>query len=91
MFERFRKRQVWMLLGYDAFAREWYPLRGRFSTELAAQRAAKKRLVELERTQPSAVSGGQAGIQDQVYIIRPDGTRYRYLPGELRELDENPL
>jgi len=28
--------------------------------------------------QPSAVSGGQKGMQDQVFIHRPDGTSYRY-------------
>jgi len=38
----------------------------------------------LERVQPSRRSGGQqlGGIQDQVYIVRPDGSTYRVLPEE---------
>jgi hypothetical protein len=70
----------WSLEGYDTFAGECYPLPGRFRNEEAARRAAHKYLLKLERTQPSAVSGGQDGIQDQVYIRRPDGSMYRYLP-----------
>jgi hypothetical protein len=67
----------WTLLGYDKFAGEYYPLNGKFATEAEAMPAAKSRLADLERTQPSASSGGQDGIQDQVYIIRPDGTLFR--------------
>src|SRR5262245_18102138 len=65
----------WRLRGYDTFAGEDYPLPGSYWTEAQAQRAARKRLAELERTQPSVSSGGQrpGGIQDQVYIVRPDG------------------
>jgi hypothetical protein len=73
-------RERWGLQGYDTFAGEWYPLPGRFRTEEAARRAAHRRLQELERTQPSDVSGGQEGIQDQVYLRSPDGSVYRYLP-----------
>ncbi len=71
---------VWRLRGYDAFAGEWYSLSGLFFSERAARRAAHKRLKALERLQPSTTSGGQDGIQDQVYIVRPDGTLFRYLP-----------
>jgi len=55
---------------------------GRFWSEARAQRAARRHLEELERTQPSATSGGQTpgGIQDRVYIVRPSGTAYRYWP-----------
>jgi hypothetical protein len=70
----------WRLRGHDTFAGENYPLPGGFRTEKAAQNAARRRLAELERSQPSATSGGQDGIQDQVYVVRPDGTSYRYRP-----------
>jgi hypothetical protein len=70
----------WRLRGRDTFAGQDYALRGVFWTEKAAQRAARRRLAELERSQPSATSGGQDGIQDQVYVVRPDGTSYRYRP-----------
>jgi len=74
------KIAVWRLRGYDTFAGEWYPISGIYLSERAALRAAHKRLKALERSQPSATSGGQEGIQDQVYIVRPDGTMFRYLP-----------
>lgn len=70
----------WKLEGYDAFSREDYPLPGEYDTEDAAITAAKKRLEDLERTQPSESSGGQDGLQDRVYLIRPDGTKFRVLP-----------
>lgn len=70
----------WKLEGYDTFSREGYPLPGEYDTEDAAMTAAKKRLEYLERTQPSESSGGQGGVQDQVYLIRPDGTKFRVLP-----------
>lgn len=70
----------WKLEGYDTFDGEPYPLDGVYGTEAAARRAAQDRLDMLERTQPTAASGGQAdlGIQDRVYVVRPDGTKYRY-------------
>jgi hypothetical protein len=67
----------WKLQGYDTFAREDYPLDGEFDTEADAIAAAQSRLADLERAQPSASSGGQDGIQDRVYVIRPDGTLFR--------------
>ncbi len=69
--------QVWRLRGYDAFAGEWYPLPGVFLSESAAIRAAHRRLKQLEKTQPSSISGGQDGIQDQVYLVCPDGSLKR--------------
>lgn len=68
---------VWRLQGHDAFDGEDYPLDGTFADQAAAENAARARLAKLERTQPSASSGGQTGIQDQVFVVRPDGTRYR--------------
>lgn len=72
---------MWKLLGYDEFSSEWYDLDS-YPTEKAAQNAAKKRLQELEKTQPTGSSGGQGfyGIQDRVFIERPDRTRYRVFP-----------
>ncbi len=67
----------WKLQGRDTFANEDYPLEGEFDTEHDAITAAKVRLTDLEITQPSETSGGQDGIQDQVFVIRPDGTRFR--------------
>ncbi len=69
--------QVWRLRGYDAFAGEWYPLPGIFLSKGAAIRAAHKRLKQLEKAQPSKISGGQDGIQDQVYLVCPDGSLER--------------
>lgn len=76
------------LEGYDTFAagnpqedNPYYPLEGKYYTLKAAQGAARKRLVHLEETQPTESSGGQGinGIQDQVYIIYPDGSRVRII------------
>jgi hypothetical protein len=70
----------WKLLGYDTFAHETYPIPGSHFSRAAAERAACRWLSELERSQPSEHSGGQDGIQDQVYIVPPDGPSYRYSP-----------
>lgn len=70
----------WQLLGYDTFAEEEYPLSGEYGSESEAITEAMKRLEELEKLQPSQHSGGQDGIQDRVYVIRPDGTIFRVLP-----------
>lgn len=72
---------IWSLLGYDTFEGEFYPIEGEYLDEVEIRRAAKARLEKLEETQPSEESGGQGafGIQDLVYIVRPDGSRYRYL------------
>ncbi|MDD5289852.1 MAG: hypothetical protein PHT40_01455 [Patescibacteria group bacterium] len=70
----------WGLEGFDTFEDESYSLPGKFDTQEKAEEAATKRLAELEKTQPTSSSGGQSfgGIQDQIYIIRPDGSKYRY-------------
>jgi hypothetical protein len=68
----------WKLIGHDTFEGADYPLTEHDSEE-DALRAARDRLCDLEVVQPSASSGGQAdnGIQDRVFIERPDGSRYR--------------
>jgi hypothetical protein len=73
----------WGLMGHDTFQGgpdAFYPLPGEFDTEVEAQEGARRRLAELEIEQPSSSSGGQAatGIQDRVYVVRPDGTIYRF-------------
>ena len=70
----------WKIDGYDAFEGEFYPLPGEFSSQEEAEEAASKRLEDLEKTQPKKQSGGQGffGIQDRVFIVRPDGTSYRF-------------
>jgi hypothetical protein len=70
----------WRLIGYDTFSGQEYPLPGEYDSEVEAVAAAGKRLEELEGLQPSASSGGQNGIQDRVYVVRPDGTIFRVLP-----------
>jgi len=67
------------LLGFDTFSSEWYSL-GSFHTEGKALAAAQAKLRVLEHTQPSRSSGGQSGIQDRVFIERPDGTQARVFP-----------
>ena len=74
----------WTIKGYDTFEggeEAWYKLPGEFDTEAEAVEAAKKRLEELEKSQPAAESGGQemGGIQDQVYVVSPDGEMRRIL------------
>ena len=72
----------WTLVGHDTFSNEDYPVAGDYPTEAAALEAAAAWIAKIELSQPTARSGGQKpdGIQDRVYIARPDGTRYRYLP-----------
>ena len=80
----------WKLVGYDTYDNQWYPLKGGrllksgFLTEFGARRAAKRRLAELEIEQPSETSGGQStfGIQDRVFIQRPNGTSYCFRPNK---------
>jgi hypothetical protein len=76
----------WTPQGYDTFSREDYDLPGHCWTEVGAQWAARRRLRYLQRTQPSASSGGQneLGIKDRVFIVRPNKTNYRYLPDNWR-------
>ena len=73
----------WKLQGYDTFQGgndAFYPLEGEYDDQAAAEQAALVRLAELEKTQPTQSSGGQSkdGIQDHVYVVRPDGTKYRF-------------
>lgn len=68
----------WKLEGLDTFSGEPYPIQGEYENEKAVYDAAIKKLEELERSQPSATSGGQKGIQDQIFVLTPDGSRFRF-------------
>jgi len=74
----------WRLEGYDTFEGgegAYYSLDGEYNSEDEAKEAARARLAHLEETQPSDTSDGQDddGIQDEVYIVSPDGMRRRFL------------
>jgi len=75
---------AWRIEGFDIFEEELYPIGDdeRYPDEKAARRAATDYFRMIEELQPKHSSGGQADddIQDQIFIIRPDGTRYRFLP-----------
>ena len=66
-------RGQWWLEGWDTFAGHSYGIPGRYRTKEKATKAAKRYLRKLEKYQPSEISGGQDGIQDQVYVRGPDG------------------
>lgn len=70
---------TWHLLGRDALDWGFYPLPGVYASRKEAERAARARLRYLEGFQPTKTSGGQAGIQDRVYVVGPDGTSYRLM------------
>jgi hypothetical protein len=74
---------TWGVEGYDTFEGgpdAYYGVKDGLASEEDAQIAAAAYMKELDRTQPAASSGGQGpmGIQDRVYIVRPDGSRYRF-------------
>jgi len=73
------RKDRWRLEGWDTYAAHSYPIAGSYGSEWMARIAARIELWKLERLQPSSDSGGQEGIQDQVWIVRPDGSSYRYL------------
>jgi hypothetical protein len=68
---------IWKLQGRDTFACEDYGIEGEFDSEAEAVAAAILCLEEIEKEQPTAATGGQDGIQDQVSVLRPDGTQFR--------------
>lgn len=73
------------LVGLDTFEGAYYSLDGEYDDEQAALVEARKRLDDLERTQPSVTSDGQyGGIQDRVFVERPDGSRFRVFPASRR-------
>lgn len=71
----------WCLAGYDMLEGTPYPLNGEWNNESETLDAARLHMAHLEMTQPTAETGGQDddGIQDQVWVIRPNRTRYRFV------------
>lgn len=69
----------WCLEGWDTFRGTPYPLAGEFENEEDALDAARLYVTKLEMTQPREFLVGEDpdGLQDEVNIVRPDGTRYR--------------
>lgn len=79
--QKAKVQKTWRLVGFDTFSSEWYSLDGAYPSKRAVEVAARKRLEELEVSQPASSSGGQGfgGIQDRVYIEGPDGNRYKFI------------
>lgn len=74
-----KAKERFLLRGFDTFSSDWYDI-GSYATEAEAKEIAQEVLRENERLQPTSSSGGQSGIQDRVFIERPDGSRYRVFP-----------
>ena len=60
-------------MGWDTLAGEVYSI-GSYFTEAGARRAANRYLRQLKKDQPAEISGP---IQDQVFIVRPDGSEFQ--------------
>ena len=73
------KKERWDVEGYDTFSRESYSVKTGLTSYNAALECAKQKLLQIERTQPRASSGGPDafGIQDRVFIVHPDGKKDR--------------
>jgi hypothetical protein len=77
------KKATGAVEGYDTFEGgddAYYTIKDGLGSEAEALIVAANYMTELERRQPTATSGGQGpyGIQDRVFIVRPDGTRYQF-------------
>lgn len=57
---------------HDTFAGEDHPLARDIDDLATAELLRDTRMRELKESQPSSMSGGQSGIQNRVYIIRPE-------------------
>ncbi len=79
--------EVWKIVGYDALEEEFYKMGSEYFDEESAYAAAVAHLESIEESQPSSdsVGEGDESVQDQVFIIKPDGARYRVLPKEIQD------
>lgn len=66
-----KNERKWHLDGYDTFDGTTYTLAINIDSKRVATMLHQARLRELEKTQPTASSGGQRGIQDKVFIRPP--------------------
>ena len=75
-------KETWRVLGFDAFDEEYYPLSGDFETEDGAKKLASEKFDQINLSQPDEQSSGQDddGIQDRLFIEKPDGSLIRFLP-----------
>jgi hypothetical protein len=69
-----RRIGKWSLIGWDTFADEYYPVPGEYNSEAEVRDAALKKLEDLDQVQADA-----GDLQDRVFVMRPNGTLYRYL------------
>lgn len=74
------KTGKWRLLRVNEAAETQYGIPGEYDTEELAQEAARKLLAKIEETQVASEIGGPTGyeMRDNVYIVRPDGTGYKF-------------
>ena len=87
MFDEIRKMfkgegATWHLVGYDINANTSYPIAGPFFSQIATERAAQQAFRRLEEKQSTSETsdGSSDTMPNQLYIIKPDGTIYRYPP-----------
>ena len=57
---------------------DWKPIECETEEEILVH--AKAQMDSLKKLQPDSSSGGQdfGGIQDRIFVLRPDGSSYRY-------------
>lgn len=72
----------WRIRGYDPLDDEFFEIPGTWFCESDARDAAFLKLKYFERSQPAALSGGQKGVQDQVFVLCPNGSTYRVYPSK---------
>jgi len=78
---------LWRVYGYDTYDGRPYdfldhPLYG-FSDEEEALRFAREQFANIQYDQPPEEAGHcweEDSIQDQVWIVRPDGSEYQFQP-----------
>lgn len=68
----------WKLKGRDKFTGKFYDIFDSYPNEQSAIEMARERRADFGLTQPSSGSQGRKGVQDKVYIVRPDGTQYLF-------------
>lgn len=76
-------KETWSVEGYDTFEGgpdAYYTVKDGLGSEADALIVAANYMTELQRRQPTATSGGQGpyGLQDRVFIVRPNGSRYQF-------------
>lgn len=65
----------WKLRGFDTFSSELYTLPENYANEDQVLLAAGRMLSEMRRNQPDMADDE---LEDLIFIVRPDGSNYRY-------------